>query len=155
MIELKSYSSPFLKDLLHLFHDTIHHVNASDYDPEQLEAWAPGQSDENSWHERLHKQYTQLAWVDQKLVGFASLDHTGLIDFLYVSRHFQRQGIAQLLFLRLEFEARQMKMERLFTEASITAMPFFEKMGFELVFPQEKEVRGVVLKNFVMEKFLR
>ena len=155
MIELKYYSTPFLHDVLHLFHDTVHHVNASDYDPVQRNAWAPEQHDTKSWHERLDNQYTQLAWIDQKLVGFASLNQSGLIDLLYVSRHFQRQGIAELLYLRLEYEAHQRKMHRLFTEASKTAKPFFEKMGFELVFPQEKEVRGVILKNYVMEKFLR
>lgn len=154
MTELRAFQPADIDGLLLLFNETIRQINAVDYSPEQIVAWAPDQPDKDNWIQRLSNQYTQLAFVDDILVGFGSLSKHGLIDFLYVHHEHQRKGIAQLIYLRLEFEARQMNMDRLHTEASITARKFFEKMQFEIVFPQEKNMRGVVLKNYVMEKFL-
>jgi putative acetyltransferase len=154
MTELRAFQPNDIDSLLLLFRETIHQINAVDYSLEQIVAWAPDQPDKDDWIQRLSNQFTQLAFVDQKLVGFGSLSKKGLIDFIYVHHEHQREGIAQLIYTRLEFEARQMRMDRLHTEASITARKFFEKMKFEIVFPQEKAIRGVILKNYVMEKFL-
>ena len=153
-IQLKSFIPEQIDDVYTLFRETVVHVNRLHYTTAQLDAWAPLEVDNNGWINRLNGQFTQLAWIDDILVGFASLDSTGLIDFLYIHKDYQRKGIAQLLYIRVEFEAIQLQMPRLFTEASITAKPFFEKMGFQVAFPQEKMVRGVELKNYVMEKFL-
>ena len=43
---------------------------------------------------------------------------------------------------------------RLYSEVSITARPFYERMGFKVVKEQQVEMRGQVLTNFVMEKHL-
>ena len=40
------------------------------------------------------------------------------------------------------------------TEASITAKPFFEKMGYIVMKEQQKNVRGMILTNFVMKKLI-
>jgi putative acetyltransferase len=53
---------------------------------------------------------------------------------------------------RIEAEARQRGLSRLYTDASITAEPFFRAKGFSLVNPQLVEVRGHTFRNFVMEK---
>ncbi|MBT7088103.1 GNAT family N-acetyltransferase, partial [bacterium] len=42
--------------------------------------------------------------------------------------------------------------KRVYTEASITAKPFFEKRGFKVIKEQQVEKRGVKLTNFQMEK---
>jgi putative acetyltransferase len=42
----------------------------------------------------------------------------------------------------------------LFTEASITAKPFFQRMGFSVVKEQEVSRRGETFINYAMEKFL-
>ena len=41
---------------------------------------------------------------------------------------------------------------RYFSEVSITARPFYERMGFKVVNDQQVDMRGVTLTNFVMEK---
>lgn len=43
---------------------------------------------------------------------------------------------------------------RIFTEASITARPFFERQGFRVVREQTVSRQGVSMINFVMEKDL-
>ena len=42
----------------------------------------------------------------------------------------------------------------LYAQVSLTARPFFEHAGFEVVSEQHLLVRGVALKNFCMEKML-
>jgi putative acetyltransferase len=45
-------------------------------------------------------------------------------------------------------------LSRIFTEASITARPFFERAGFQLITQQTVEHNGVSFVNCRMEKFL-
>lgn len=42
--------------------------------------------------------------------------------------------------------------KRFYADVSMTAKPFFQHYGFAVVRQQQKEVRGVVLTNFLMEK---
>ena len=44
-IILRSYCPADLDTIERLFYETVHTVNAADYSPEQLDAWAPGQID--------------------------------------------------------------------------------------------------------------
>jgi hypothetical protein len=44
--------------------------------------------------------------------------------------------------------------KKITTESSITAKPFFEKMGYQLIKEQNKKCAGVILKNYLMEKIL-
>ena len=44
-MELRLYRSEDCPALAQLFYDTVHTVNARDYTPEQLDAWADGQVD--------------------------------------------------------------------------------------------------------------
>ena len=84
-------------------------------------------------------------------VGFADMDETGYLDRLFIHKDHQRHGIAALLCDWLEREA---AVSRFTTHASITAGPFFEKRGYRVVREQLVEVRGILLKNYMMEKFL-
>lgn len=154
MIELKEFRTRDTDAVIALFTDTVHQVNTRDYTAEQLSAWAPHKADTAAWIDRLQGQFTQLAWQDGKLLGFGTLTEKGLVDYLYIHHEHLRQGLASLIYLRLEFEALEKGLKRMFTESSMTARPFFEKMGFSVVFPRDKQLRGSVLKNFVMEKAL-
>ena len=46
---LRLYRPEDLESLTRLFFETIHTVNAGDYTPEQLWAWAPGAVDAARW----------------------------------------------------------------------------------------------------------
>jgi putative acetyltransferase len=54
----------------------------------------------------------------------------------------------------VEAAARNQELPRIFTEASLTARPFFERRGFVVVAAQQVEKRGQTLANFRMEKTL-
>ena len=53
-----------------------------------------------------------------------------------------------------EAMARRLCLGRIFTEASITARPFFARRGFTVIAPQVLEFEGITFKNYRMEKLL-
>ena len=87
-------------------------------------------------------------------VGFAELEPNGHIDRVYVSADRQRRGIGRQLLAAVIAEARRVGLARLFTEASITARPFFEAQGFAVLAPQVVTCRGVEFVNYRMERVL-
>jgi putative acetyltransferase len=58
------------------------------------------------------------------------------------------------LLTALVAEARGVGLARLFTEASITARPFFEAHEFTVLAPQVVMCRGVEFVNYRMERVL-
>ncbi len=73
---------------------------------------------------------------------------------LYVHPDFQRRSVARALLQQIEEAARIQDLRRLYTEASITARPLFEAMGFRVIVPQTVTVRGEFMTNYRMEKRL-
>jgi putative acetyltransferase len=135
-----------------LFYDTITTVNAADYNTEQITAWAAGRDNIARWEARIREQYFYVAEKDGSVAGFASITTGGYLDVLFVSKDFQRQGVAKLLINRIEQTAKELRIATITSDVSITARPFFEKCGFRVITQQSVEVRGVILTNFKMAK---
>jgi putative acetyltransferase len=140
--------------LLALFRDTIRRVNSRDYSPTQIAAWASDDIDPVFWAGRFTGRFVPVAEEDGRPVGFAELEPDGHIDRVYVSADHQRRGIGQLLLAEIVAEARRSGIVRLFTEASITARPFFEAQGFTVLAPQVVTCRGAEFINYRMERLL-
>lgn len=115
-----------------LFHTTVHAVNARDYSPAQLDAWAPD-GDE-------HRRRLAEKLGSQRLFG---VRENGLLVGL---------GIACALAAELEQEACTRGWRAIRTYASLTARPLFESRGYSVVRENIAVRRGVELKNFLMEK---
>ncbi len=137
-----------------LFYDTVHEINSRDYSPEQIEAWAPKNMDPGRWAESLAEKTVFVAEHGGEILGFAELEPDGHIDRFYCHSKRQRSGIGSGLMNEIENMARADGISRLYTEASITARPFFERWGFETRAEQQIEIRGVTLTNFAMQKSL-
>ncbi|MEE3717067.1 GNAT family N-acetyltransferase, partial [Tumidithrix elongata RA019] len=63
-------------------------------------------------------------------------------------------GVGSQIYLTIEAKALELDLQRLFVEVSITAKPFFERMGFSVLYQQEVACRGETFVNYVMEKLL-
>jgi putative acetyltransferase len=139
-----------------LFYHTILNVNVGDYSVAQVEAWAGPAPVPEMWERRIAEdgstRRTFVAAAEEGIVGFADLEVDGHVDMLYVHHEYQGCGIASGLLDRIEAEARRLGIRRLYTEASITAEPFFRARGFNLVRPQLVEVRGQTFRNYVLDK---
>lgn len=146
---LRPYRPADCPVLARLFYDTVHTVNARDYSPEALDAWADGQVDLSAWNERFLAHTSLVAEEGGEIVGFADMDEHGYLDRLYVHRDFQRRGVATALCDALEA---RVSAPRYTTHASITARPFFEARGYRVIRAQQVERSGILLTNFCMEK---
>ena len=148
-MKLREYRSGDLREIADLFYQTVHTVNARDYTPEQLDAWADGNPDLEAWDASFQAHETLVAEEDGKIVGFGDLDRSGYLDRLYVHREHQGRGIASLLCSRLEELSEG---DVVTVHASVTAKPLFEKRGYRTVKEQQVNRKGILLTNFVMEK---
>ncbi|MDQ6528018.1 GNAT family N-acetyltransferase [Flavobacterium sp. LHD-85] len=143
-----------LHEMQDLFVQTIQSVCKNDYNAAQREAWISGVKNTERWITVIETQYVLLAIIENKIAGFATLKDGDYIDFFYIHKDFQRQGIANKLLVALEVEAKNQHSKIITSDISITAKPFFEKKGF-VVKAEQKNIRlGVELINFKMEKEL-
>ena len=146
---IREYRSPDLREIVELFYDTVHTVNARDYTPEQLSAWADGSPDLAEWGRTLLEHIALVAEDGGRIVGFGDIDPSGYLDRLYVHKDRQRRGVATALCDALEGAV---NVERIITHASITARPFFEKRGYRVAWEQQVLRHGTALTNYRMEK---
>lgn len=145
---IREYRPSDDKELIELFYNTVHTVNAKDYTKEQLDAWAAKPINSKKWGLSFKEHYSIVAVDNEIIVGFGDINKDGYLDRLYVHADYQGRGIASKICNQLE----QAVQGNIVTHASITAKPFFEKRGYKTVKKQQVERRGVLLTNFVMIK---
>lgn len=147
-IQIRKYQDDDCAEIMKLFYDTVHTVNAVDYTEEQLDAWAPEDMDGEKWSRSLGEHLTVVAYDGDVITGFGDMDSSGYLDRLYVHRDYQRRGIASAICACLEASVGS----DITTHASVTARPFFEKRGYRVIRKQQVERCGVMLENYVMVK---
>lgn len=147
MLLIRTYQASDCADLAELFYSTVHTANAKDYSKEQLDAWAPRSRNLKDWNRDFEKHISFVAIDDQTIVGFGDIEENGYLDRLFVRPDYQRMGIGTAICNKLEGAVQG----NVFTHASITAKPFFEKRGYKVIKRQTVKRRGVLLTNFVME----
>jgi len=148
-MKFREYNSSDCEQLADLFYQTVHCVNAKDYNSAQLDAWATGTINLHEWDQSFLKNKTIVAVENEKIVGFGDIDEIGYLDMLYVHKDYQGKGIASAICDRLEQYASG---KQITTHASITAKPFFIHRGYTVVKKQEVIRRGIALVNYVMVK---
>ena len=83
-MEIRSYAPSDIREMAALFYDTVHTVNARDYTPAQLDAWATGEVDLAAWDQSFQEHTSLVAEENGVIVGFGDMDETGYLDRLYV-----------------------------------------------------------------------
>lgn len=147
-VDIRQYRQSDCKELIELFYNTVHTVNAKDYTKEQLNAWGTGQVDLERWNLSLQEHYSIVAVDNNVIVGFGDIDKTGYLDRLFVHTDYQGKGIATAICNQLE----QFVEGNITTHASITARLFFETRGYKVIKEQQVERQGVFLTNYMMVK---
>lgn len=153
-IRIRAYRAEDLDALIDLFTGSVRQVASRDYSPAQIEAWAPVAVNREQWATRLGSRPTCVAEAGGQIVGFSDLEPDGHIDMLFVHADHQGRGVARALLDHIHVRAHEQGIDRLFTEASITARPFFERNGFEVMKAQDVELRGQSFRNYRMAKNL-
>jgi putative acetyltransferase len=135
-----------------LYNETVHRVNARNYSPEQISAWAPRVYPDAFWKRRFRRHRVLVAEDEGTVVGFVELERAGEIDCFYVHHAYQHRGIGAALIARGQRETLSRGNNRLLADVSITAELFFRRMGFRVVRRQIKIYRNRAFKQAVMEK---
>ncbi|MEZ8140573.1 GNAT family N-acetyltransferase [Enterovibrio norvegicus FF-33] len=139
--------------LWQLFYKTIRQINIRDYTPEQVAVWAPDECNEAAWCDRMQRIQPFVAIINDKIAGYAGLRSDGYIDHFFVDADFQSKSVGKTLMKTLFREGKKnSELSRYFSHVSITAKPFYERMGFHVVKVQQIEKQGQVFTNYVMEK---
>lgn len=143
-----------LPEMQKLFVETIRAVCAKDYDEFQINVWISGANNSQRWIDIMNQQLVFIAELNEKIVGFSTLKNFEYIDLLYVDKDFQKQGVALNLFNVMEKTVIQNKRTELTSDVSITAKPFFEKIGFKTIEKQTVIRDNIGLVNYKMVKRL-
>jgi putative acetyltransferase len=154
-IQLRPYVDDDAASTLATFLSAVTVTAASDYSPEQVAAWsAPQERRLDQWNQRLAERGTIVATIDGELAGFSDVSDEGYIDMMFVDPQFGRRGVASNLLEEAEGRALAHGATTLWTDASITARPFFERHGFTVIAEQHPVTRGVSMTNYRMCKAL-
>lgn len=141
-----------LLEIIDLFYGTIHSTNKEGYNQKQINTWAPEEIDISKWKKRISKNVLFIAMDKNKFIGFGELRPTGCIDMIYVHKDHIGRGIGKKLLNELLRKAKELNMDEIFTEASITAKPFFEAQGFKVIKKQVKTIDNIEFVNYLMKK---
>jgi putative acetyltransferase len=137
-----------------LFNETIREVNQKDYSSEQIEAWASNANNTEMWLKAIEEQFFVVTENNSIIAGFTSLDKNACIDFMYVHKNYQQMGVATQLLVTIEKQAIKLGITEIWTDASLTAKPFFLKMGFNIEKVYVKKANDVDFENTIMTKIL-
>ena len=154
MLTIRKFQKGEESNLRDIFFNTVRHVNIKDYSELQVKAWAPDNYDQSEWCKRINAIDPFVAVLDSEIVGYADVQDDGYIDHFFCHHNHQGKGIGKALMQKLIETTLQKGNARVYSHASITAKPFFEHFGFKMLNPQQVDIRGQVLTNYVMEKLL-
>ncbi len=141
-----------VENITQLFYDTIQNINRKDYSQEEVDDWSSWKTDVDKWLEKMKEQYFVVAEINDKFVGFSSLAQDGYLDFMFVHKDFQGQGIATALMAEMMNKALKQKNGLIYSDVSLTAKGFFERKGFVVERQQLKKSKKEELINFRMVK---
>jgi putative acetyltransferase len=153
-MKIRLFTKQDTEKVARLFYETVREINICDYSSEQVKAWAPANIHFRDWDEICSSRFTYVADDEGVIAGFGELEPNGHIDCFYCHKNYQRCGVGSQIYQAIESKALDLGASNLITEASITAKPFFQRMGFSIVKEQQVICRGEIFINYVMEKSL-
>jgi putative acetyltransferase len=153
-LQIRPYRPEDLEAVAGIFRQAVRRTAIRDYSEAQVRAWAPDELDMPAFRERRAKTGTLVAELDGAVVGFTALEPDGHVDMLYVHPDHGGRGAARAMLEAVEARARAAGADRLFTEASLTARPVFERLGYVVLAAQTVERNGERFTNFRMERRL-
>ena len=150
MVTLKQLTMDDLEQITNVFEKAIWQTANADYTTEQLRVWSAAGADPSRWFQMIQNDYTIGAFERVTLTGFGSLCGSNYLDMLYVSPDYQGSGIAGSIAKKLIDRAAEMGASQIHTNASQTAVPFFQSIGFELGERHVFALNGVEIFNYRM-----
>ncbi|WP_284981191.1 GNAT family N-acetyltransferase [Arthrobacter sp. efr-133-TYG-118] len=150
-MEIHPYAETDGPATLRVFLAAVTETASVHYSAQQISAWARADGrDVNQWNSARKSLNTYVATIGDEVVAFSDVGEDGYIDMMFVAPKFGRRGVAGDLLAHLRDIAVGVGVSELYTNASITARPFFEKHGFAVVAEQHPITLGVEMTNYKM-----
>ncbi len=137
-----------------IYFDAVHVGAAPYYTADQRLAWGGSEPQPDRWTKVLASKTGLMAMVNETAAGFMTLEPDGYIDFAFVDPACARRGVGSALMAGIVKMAQAAGVDRLTTEASKAARPFFAHHGFSLIDEQQIERQGETLTNYQMARVL-
>ena len=131
--------------LFGIFEESVRETCAKDYSAVQLDAWI-ARATPARWQQLLSGDLHFIAAVNQtsgELAGFASINPDGYLHSMFVRPGYQKKGVASFMLHALEDWVMSFQASDIYSEVSITALPFFLSQGFSIEREQTVVVNGV------------
>ena len=109
----------------------LRETNAKDYTHEIIERVERSFSP-SAVRELIGKRTVLVATAGSRVVGTASLDGS-VVRTVFVAPNAQSQGVGKLLMAEVERTARERNIHSLTVPSSVTAEPFYARLGFNAV----------------------
>ena len=150
---IKRLAENDIPQMRELFRSTVLCVNSRDYTDEECKDWASCGDSTEHWKDLLSENdyFAALDGVGN-IIGFSSMNAGGHLHSLFVHKDWQGKGVDTMLLSEAERLAMEYGAEKITSEVSITARPFFEKHGYKMVKEQKAKANRMYLTNYVMEK---
>ena len=105
-------------------------ISTALYSPEEIQAWAVPKKPE-SYEESIRSKEFLVAEDDGNIVGFGVLNQeTAEVEAVYVNPEAGRRGIGLEILGKLEERAKARGLRQLRLNASLNAVPFYERAGY-------------------------
>lgn len=109
--------------------ESLRKLCANDYRDRDLQALVRSKQRDRNWDETIF-----VAETSAGIVGFCALSNISpFIQALFVHPNWTRQGIATELIAALEAEAINRQIKRLIVNSSLTAKPFYQARGYQVI----------------------
>lgn len=135
---------------------SIKKICSKDYSPEQIEKFAAVKYTEDRWEHSINNDYHIVVEKDGVVEGMCHAkvheNGEGEIVGLYFTDKVIGRGIGRKV-MEFAFEyMKEHKAKKFFLNGTITAKPFYEKMGFQVVEKKKASIRGTEIDCFLMER---
>ncbi len=151
-IKIRGFESSDANDVSQLIIDNLMLINSHDYGEEAVRQLA------YFYSPQLLQEYAQagrifVAVENSNVVGTAALEQDRVRNvFVRIDHH--KQGIGKLLMQYIEDFAKQQGIVRLVLKASVSAVVFYQKLGYVTVEEMDEHVGDARIKVIMMAKAL-
>ena len=153
-IDFREATADDLPEITSIYRDTIRAVNSKDYSEEQIEAWSSGAGDTKKWQDRIKKCYFLVAEVNDQIVGFSYLRNGYYLENMFVHKAFQGQTVGSKLLRIMESQVLMNGHNRIKSDISTSAFPFFDSHYYDVEKKQKKSFKGKGFDIYVVIKDL-
>lgn len=149
-ITIRQYQPSDVEEIVTLFNNTVRSINQKDYTSQQINYLVQKNADYDIWNKKLLPNYTLVACKENKIIGFGSVSNSENLQYLYVEKSWINYGIGKMLLKDIIQHLTDTQQKKITVDASLTAKPFFEKMGFTTVNLKNTYIEGLLLSTYIM-----